>query len=192
MFEQQNQSGVPPVQDIFADTEKNSAPFTPNVTTMPIDRVVAVAPAGLNPKKWFFIGGSIAIMLILGLGYWWLSRPLAAPQTYEPPREVTPPTSTQTPPPTDNTAVVPPPPPAPIAMDTDADGLIDNEERTLGTALDKADTDADGLTDREEVQVYRTDPLNIDSDGDGYNDGREVHNGYSPKGPGKLLELPTQ
>ena len=51
------------------------------------------------------------------------------------------------------------------------------------------DTDRDGLTDREEVKVYKTDPLNADTDGDGFNDGDEVDQGYNPKGSGKLYEI---
>ena len=41
------------------------------------------------------------------------------------------------------------------------------------------DTDGDGLTDDWEA-VYMTDANNADTDGDGYPDGVEVDNGYSP------------
>lgn len=41
------------------------------------------------------------------------------------------------------------------------------------------DTDADGLTDQWEV-FYYTDALNPDTDGDGYSDGVEVEQGFSP------------
>lgn len=47
------------------------------------------------------------------------------------------------------------------------------------------DSDLDGLTDEQE-KFYGTDPLNPDTDGDGYNDGSEVQSGYNPKGQGKL------
>ncbi|HLD20975.1 MAG TPA: hypothetical protein VJB64_02680 [Patescibacteria group bacterium] len=47
------------------------------------------------------------------------------------------------------------------------------------------DTDQDGLTDEEE-EVYGTDPENSDTDGDSYLDGDEVAAGYDPNGPGKL------
>ena len=40
------------------------------------------------------------------------------------------------------------------------------------------------------TMIYKTDPLNADSDGDSYADGEEVTNGYSPTGPGKLFEIP--
>ena len=75
--------------------------------------------------------------------------------------------------------------------DSDGDGLMDGEEKRLGTDPNNPDTDGDGLTDRQEVRVYRADPLNADTDSDGYNDGEEVNNGYNPKGDGKLYELPS-
>lgn len=77
-------------------------------------------------------------------------------------------------------------------IDTDGDGLTDDEEKTLSTDPAKIDTDVDGLTDREEVKVFGTDPLKADTDGDGYADGAEVKNGYNPMGEGKLGPLPTE
>ncbi|MCD6435468.1 MAG: hypothetical protein J7L15_03690 [Clostridiales bacterium] len=53
-----------------------------------------------------------------------------------------------------------------INLDTDGDGLTDKEEKELGTNLYKADTDNDGLLDREEIFIYKTNPLEEDSDGD--------------------------
>jgi hypothetical protein len=38
--------------------------------------------------------------------------------------------------------------------------------------------------------VWHTDPLNPDTDGDGFKDGDEVKNGFNPLGPGKLLTPP--
>lgn len=75
-------------------------------------------------------------------------------------------------------------PSAPI--DSDQDGLSDQEEMAAGTNINIVDTDADGLSDYEEIKIYGTDPLQADSDGDGYSDGDEVQNGYNPLGPGKL------
>jgi len=74
-------------------------------------------------------------------------------------------------------------------IDSDGDGLTDEEEMALGTDPNNTDTDGDGLFDYEEVKVYNTDPLNPDSDGDKYLDGEEVKNGYNPLGPGKLLNF---
>jgi lipoprotein-anchoring transpeptidase ErfK/SrfK len=52
------------------------------------------------------------------------------------------------------------------------------------------DTDKDGLSDYDEINLYKTDPKNADTDGDGYPDGLEVSKGYSPhnKQPGARLE----
>lgn len=85
---------------------------------------------------------------------------------------------------------IPPNIPPPVGIDTDGDGLTDDQELALGTDPVKIDTDGDDLPDREEVEIYFTDPLNPDTDGDGYLDGAEVTAGYDPKGPGKLLILP--
>jgi hypothetical protein len=78
-------------------------------------------------------------------------------------------------------------------IDTDGDGLTDVEEKALGTKADMADTDNDGLTDWAEIKIYKTDPLNSDTDGDTYKDGQEVVNGYDPAIPGtaRLYEVPN-
>ena len=46
------------------------------------------------------------------------------------------------------------------------------------------DSDNDGLKDWEE-NLYKTDPWNPDTDGDGYLDGEEINSGHNPlvKGP---------
>jgi hypothetical protein len=76
-------------------------------------------------------------------------------------------------------------------VDTDLDGLTDEDEKVWGTNPAVVDTDADGLTDRQEVISYATDPTNPDTDGDTYSDGSEVANGYSPKGDGPLFRIDT-
>ena len=50
--------------------------------------------------------------------------------------------------------------------DSDGDGLLDGEEVYIGTDPLDWDSDDDGLSDKEELQVYFTDPLNPDTDGD--------------------------
>lgn len=76
-------------------------------------------------------------------------------------------------------------------VDTDGDGLTDEEEAALGTDPNIADTDGDGLSDAEEVRVWQTDPLNEDTDQDGFTDGSEVESGYDPNQVGGvLLNLP--
>lgn len=76
-------------------------------------------------------------------------------------------------------------------VDTDHDGLTDEEEKYYGTDPSKTDTDGDGLSDYDEIKIWTTDPNNPDTDGDGYKDGDEVKNGYNPKGTGKLFNVPT-
>lgn len=71
-------------------------------------------------------------------------------------------------------------------IDTDRDGLSDAQEETLGTNSLVADTDRDDLADYQEVIIYNSDPLDPDTDGDGYTDGQEVKNNYNPIGPGNL------
>jgi len=73
-----------------------------------------------------------------------------------------------------------------VPVDSDGDSLTDAEEITAGTNINLIDSDFDGLSDYEELRVYNTNPLNPDTDGDGYSDGDEVKNGYNPKGAGKL------
>lgn len=74
-------------------------------------------------------------------------------------------------------------------VDSDGDGLTDEEEKTLGTDPNSVDTDKDGLFDRDEVKIYNTDPLKADTDGDGNLDGAEVKSGNDPNGPGKLFNV---
>lgn len=78
------------------------------------------------------------------------------------------------------------------SVDTDKDGLDDVREKEIGTDRLVADTDKDGLSDSDEVIIWKTNPLNQDSDSDSYPDGTEVRNGYNPLGAGKLFNLPTK
>ena len=55
---------------------------------------------------------------------------------------------------------------SPDQADADADGLSDTMEAELGTDPLNPDTDGDGWTDGDEVNVYGTDPLNPDSNPD--------------------------
>jgi hypothetical protein len=88
------------------------------------------------------------------------------------------------------TEPVVPPEPANQPLDSDGDGLSDEDEEIRGTNPQSADTDSDNLSDGEEVNVYGTDPTNPDTDGDSYLDGDEVKAGYNPNGEGRLLNLP--
>lgn len=59
-------------------------------------------------------------------------------------------------------------------LDSDGDGLTDDEEAVYKTDPLDPDTDNDELTDGEEVKTYETDPLNPDTDYDGLKDGAEA------------------
>ncbi|MEX0686404.1 MAG: OmpA family protein [Balneolales bacterium] len=59
-------------------------------------------------------------------------------------------------------------------VDTDGDGIPDQEELRIGTDPENPDTDGDGLSDGDELYEYNTDPLVADTDGDGLSDGDEV------------------
>ena len=54
------------------------------------------------------------------------------------------------------------------------------------------DSDGDGLTDTQEINIYHTDPNLADTDADGYPDGTEVKQGYSPLFGNKKKFLKTQ
>lgn len=71
----------------------------------------------------------------------------------------------------------------PPVVDSDGDGLTDDEEAILGTDPFNPDTDGDGLSDGDEINVYGTNPLNPDTDGDGVDDKTEIDNGTDPNDP---------
>lgn len=58
--------------------------------------------------------------------------------------------------------------------DPDQDGLTNLEEVSLGTEPLVVDTDGDGLSDGVEVHVHRTNPLDVDTDGDEVPDNVEL------------------
>lgn len=55
------------------------------------------------------------------------------------------------------------------------------------SAQPEIDSDSDGLSDRLEM-CYGTNLQDNDTDKDGWKDGEEVRNGYTPVGPGKMPE----
>ncbi|MCG3252358.1 MAG: hypothetical protein KAX09_00800 [Candidatus Heimdallarchaeota archaeon] len=52
-----------------------------------------------------------------------------------------------------------------------------------GLAILGIDKDNDDLADYLELEIYGTDPLNPDSDGDGFLDGDEIKEGTNPNDP---------
>lgn len=178
-----------------------SAGVEPMVPEPPAKPSSELAGAEVSPpllsKKGIFIAGGIVVLVALVAGTFWVlwrtpkkSAPVVAPPPG--PIETAPVAPVITPEVAPEVTVPPPaemtPPAAPV--DSDSDGLTDDEEATHGTNPSLADTDNDDLTDYEEIMIWKTNPLNPDSDGDSFSDGTEVKNNYNPNGTGKLLELP--
>jgi hypothetical protein len=70
------------------------------------------------------------------------------------------------------------------AIDSDADGLFDVQEASLGTDPNNSDTDGDGLLDGIEVNTFTTDPLLADTDAGGVDDFTEITvDGTNPLDP---------
>ena len=66
------------------------------------------------------------------------------------------------------------------SIDSDGDGLTNDEEADFETDPNNPDTDGDGLDDGDEVHTYGTSPTEPDTDGDGISDGEEVSTGTDP------------
>lgn len=67
-----------------------------------------------------------------------------------------------------------------VYSNTDATSAVEDLKKMI-------DTDGDGLSDDDENRMYHTDPLKADSDDDTFGDGYEVTHGYSPLVAGKKL-----
>lgn len=68
------------------------------------------------------------------------------------------------------------------SADPDSDGLYNWEEDAASTAKSNADTDGDGLNDGDEVHSYRTNPLDTDSDDNGWSDYQQCYPLADPDG----------
>ncbi len=65
-------------------------------------------------------------------------------------------------------------------MDSDNDGLTNEDEVVYGTDINNPDTDSDTLSDGDEVHIYLTNPLLPDTDTDGMPDGYETQHQLNP------------
>jgi hypothetical protein len=142
--------------------------------------------------------------------------PTTAPPTTAPPTTI-PPTTTVDPTSTTIPTTAPPtatPSPTPVAqVDTDRDGLFNDDEGTRGTNPNNRDTDGDGWEDGLEVAIgtdpldptspaddtdadddgipdsFDHDPTSGDSDGDGFRDFFELAWGSDPNDPNSIPGL---
>jgi len=81
----------------------------------------------------------------------------------------------------------------PDDVDVDVDGLSYCDEIIVGSSDSDPDSDDDGVNDGDEVNVYATDPLYWDTDGDGLPDKFEIDNIANPGGaldPDNALDGP--
>jgi hypothetical protein len=193
-------------EDIFADSDQApSAPssFGSQSAKPPIFQSKPPIPAeggagealgsGNNMKQILVLGGIVLAAAAVLAGGWYGYKFFSAKETPEAEVKNEPATgeedkkdagnANQPAMPGDGNQAATPP------LDSDHDGLSDEEESALGMDPKNVDSDDDGLFDREEVKVYKTDPLKKDTDGDGYLDGEEVKKGYNPKGAGKLYKI---
>jgi hypothetical protein len=66
-----------------------------------------------------------------------------------------------------------------VALATPSSNLSQGKTNDFNIPSAEVDSDQDGLSDAMET-LYKTNPNNPDTDGDGYKDGDEVANGYDP------------
>lgn len=194
-----NQSPQPKVEDIFSDVNTGS-PVRPQVA-QPQTAPAATPAAGLDhmKKRLMIIGGGILAAIVLVIAIFVAfdkltqkaaliaplapvvtqSKPVVTPEVVAPAPVVAAPEIAS------STAIIATSSEA--TLDSDHDGLTDQEEKQLGTDPNSPDTDGDGLTDFDEVRLYHTNPLSADTDGDGVIDGVEVKQGTNPNGSGPLV-----
>ncbi len=181
-------------EDMFSDLDA-SVPARPVNPSM--DRMVQ--PRGSFPWKMVMIGSVIVVLLGgAGVGAWmWFtnsSTSVAPVATTQPPVANIPepvPTQVEQPPVIEQMpeqpVVVPPSgtsiPLPELNQPTSVQEMAPVPARTMAEGTD---TDGDALTNIEET-VYGTDPMKADTDGDGFSDGSEVMNMFSPMAKGVAL-----
>jgi cysteine-rich repeat protein len=178
-------AGKPPVVRQIVETKVVAPPLPPKPS-------VPKPPVKKSSKRRNIIVIS-AIVVIAGIGAAVYILLMPAPKAPVPVINQ----NTNNQPPITNT---PPPPPAPVC----GNGVLENGEQCDMGAQNGApnsgcsatcqtvevapppppntgvDSDSDGLTDIEETTVYGTDPYNLDTDHDTFNDGNEVSHLYDP------------
>jgi len=195
----------PPVDDIFAETDKTPEGVAPSGSEIETRRVglTSMNEGVEEPSEKKGLGKRFKIILILIIatililsGYLVYSKFFKVSPAASPVVSIVPTTTTTTyAAPTTTQEIInltasssttTTAPVVTVPIDSDSDGLSDAEELLVKTNINVIDSDFDGLSDYEEVKIYHTNPLNTDSDGDGYLDGAEVKSGYNPNGAGKM------
>ena len=156
-------------------------------------------PANLfTSGKFLAIGGAVIFVIIValvGLYYWWQTTsqtPTTIPtpvgnnnvNTTVPTTTVPVSTSTETVVPTTTTEATS------TAAAPTTTIVTNNLEFPSQLLADAIDTDSDGISDVAEEEIFKTDPILADTDGDKYPDGLEIDNLYDPNGfsPKKLID----
>lgn len=151
---------------------------TASIITPTIPGKQAAAAAGPKKKIWMLVTG---IIILAVAGSTWLLI-----KSFEPPAAPARLTPAEQPAAVNNTA--------PVVTPVVQDNATQNNPTTFNPAdlkqfslslMASLDTDKDGLTDSEE-KIFGTDPNLKDTDGDGYLDGEEVANFYSPLDKGMV------
>jgi P pilus assembly chaperone PapD len=126
----------------------------PGMTVTTEARLIALPPRGIPRILW-----AIPFIVLLGGGAWFAANAIDFGGGDNDPT----PTAEATAPPTEDTGII----------DSDGDGLSDEEEANFGTNLNDPDSDDDRVSDGDEVRLG-TIPTDSDSDHDGLGDGDEI------------------
>lgn len=196
------------LDDILADTEEdksyNTVPVASSNQSSVAPETIEYGENGMSLEKIrkYLIIFAVIILVVgaAGAGYYWRNAILLKANQYldlftkkSQPADITNVQNIQT---TETKPATKTPSISPVntnitpaSKDTDHDGLADDEEKKLGTNLNNADSDSDGLYDNEEVKIYKTDPLDPDTNNNGIKDGDEVKMKLNPRGTGPLNKM---
>lgn len=164
----------------FRETGKNLVEPPKHEVDAPVVKNTRVSTGFFASQTFLMIGAAVLFLVFAGgagLYYWMIGKQAQKPVVPAPqPPVVITTTSTEdysTTTTSDVTSTIPVINPSSTAL---AGGIIEFPSTLLGNTND---LDHDGLTDAEE-EVFHTDPAVPDSDSDGYDDGTEIYNIYSP------------
>lgn len=183
-------SGKKEPEDIFSGLDQGAPPEG----MAPMPELEDHPPRGGGLKIILIAVGGLALLGIIGFTVWMFfirtpeAPPAPAPVLPGPGNEVVeqPPVIEPQQPVTQPPAGVNIPAPTPITQPPPVPPSEPEPAPPSGPPVEGADLDADKLTDSEEA-FYGTDGGNRDTDGDGFGDGDEVQNLFSPVAKSRLL-----